>query len=223
MKVAFFGIHDYYMDDQPKVLEEKYPREILFQVVELSDHVEEFLIKALNLTSTAQISTKEELTETCFDIFMDTRMICWGCSRIIKCFFGSKKLPMKHRLRRSILGFGEETEDVNDEYIGISKKHDYDPILVSIDEYFTEELQEIGVKRLSSKLKISMHRAQKYYQLLRATMVVSALYLNAINKLHCEIEHSEMSNVAATLKECISITSELVYLSNHLHKINRYW
>jgi len=49
MKVAFFGIHDYYMDDKPQVLGEKYPKEILFEVVELGDHVEELLIKAMNL------------------------------------------------------------------------------------------------------------------------------------------------------------------------------
>ena len=222
MKVAFFGIHDYYMDDQPVIKKEKYPEENFYQIVELGDHVEHLLLLSMNLVSTAQISKKEELTGTCFDIFMDTEIICWGCSRIIKCFSGSKKLSMKHRFRRSTLDLKEDTENINDKYIEISKKNGYDPILVSMEEYFTEELHEIGVKRLSSKLKISMRRAQEYYQSLRETMVVSALYLNAINKLHCEIEHSEMSNVAATLKECVSITIELVYLSNHLHKTNKY-
>lgn len=222
MKVAFFGIHDYYMDDRPQIKSMKYPEETFFQVVELSDHVEEFLIHAMNLVSTAQISKKEELRGTCRDIFIDTDIICWWSSRIIKCFSGSKKPPMKHRLRRSALDFGEETRDINDKYIEVSREHDYDPILVSIDEYFTKELQERVVMRLSSALKISIRRAQEYYQSLRGTMITNVRYLNSINRLHWEIERSEMHDVAATLKKCVSIANELVSLSNHLLKIDNY-
>lgn len=220
--VAFFGIHDYYMDERPQVLAEKYPEEVVFQVVELSDHIEEFLIKAMTLVSAAQKLRKGELQETCINFFMDTEMISWGGNRIIKLFFGSRKPHMKYRLRRTTLDLQEEDEGISNKYLEISRKNDYDPILVSIDEYLAEELQGKVAKKLSNALKISIRRANEYYQSLRGMMIASVLYLNSVNKLHWEIEKCEMDKASVTLEKCVSIATEIVTLSNHLHKINAY-
>jgi len=175
-----------------------------------------------HLVSAAQKYNKDELLETCVSFFLNADIICWRGKRIVKCFSSIGITHMKHRLRRSILDLQEETEDINDKYVEMSGKHDYDPVLVNVDEYFADELREKVVTKLSRGLGFSVRRANEYYQSLRGTMIVSVLYLNSINKLHWEIERSEMHNVAATLRKCVSLTRELVALSKHLYRINSY-